>query len=95
VGALTDTLCAQTEYLVWSHELGHVLGLVDFGLPMVMDHRDPDPSHGPHDLSRDCAMYFAYSTMDAVDALADRLLMAGAPPIELDAPCLADISAAR
>ncbi|PRP90745.1 hypothetical protein ENSA5_61790 [Enhygromyxa salina] len=94
LGPLQDQLCRDTEYLIWSHEFGHVIGLVDNGLPMVMDHKDPVPEHGDHDENSDCVMYWAYTSTDALDSLVDRLL-ANEPPIEFDDACLADIEAAK
>lgn len=38
------------------HETGHVLGLVDNGVPMVSDHADPD--HARHCTNQDCVMYW-------------------------------------
>jgi hypothetical protein len=94
VGVLVDELCAQAELLIWQHEVGHVIGLVDGGLPMVTDHLDPTPGAGKHDVDHACVMYREYEGLDAIDATLDRLLMGG-PAIELDAACLADIAAAK
>ncbi|PRQ03815.1 hypothetical protein [Enhygromyxa salina] len=94
LGPLQDQLCREAEYLIWVHELGHVIGLVDNGLPMVEDHRDPDPDHGDHDASSDCVMYWAYASTDALDSILDRLV-SGMPPVKFDAACLADIDAAK
>lgn len=38
------------------HEFGHVMGLVDNGVPMVRDHLDPE--HPRHCSSSDCVMYW-------------------------------------
>jgi hypothetical protein len=92
VGPLQQPLCEQTEFLIWQHEMGHVIGLVDAGLPMVVDHRSAD--RGPHDVDPACIMYADYEGTDAVVALVDRLV-GGAPPIELDQHCLDDIEAAK
>lgn len=92
VGDLTEALCQQTEFLLWQHELGHVLGLVEFGLPMQTDHRDPE--HGPHDIDPACLMHWSYDGIDLLGAVLDELVM-GAPPVELDAACLADLAAGR
>ena len=94
VGPVLEQLCADAEFLIWQHEIGHVIGLVDGGLPMVDDHLDPDPTAGRHDVSHDCVMYREYEGTDAIDAAFDRIVMGG-PAIEFDAPCLADIAAAR
>ena len=94
VGALVEQLCAEAEFLIWQHEVGHVVGLVDADLPMVTDHLDPTPGAGKHDVDHDCVMYRAYEGLDALDAVLDRILGGGAP-IELDASCLADIDAVK
>ncbi len=92
LGPLQQPLCEQTEFLVWQHEIGHVLGLVDAGLPMLVDHRDPAGSL--HDLDRACVMYAEYEGTDALLAIVDRLLE-GAPPVEFDRNCLDDIEAVK
>jgi prepilin-type processing-associated H-X9-DG protein len=94
VGPVLEQMCADAEFLIWQHEIGHVIGLVDGGLPMQSDHLDPDPTAGRHDVSHDCVMYREYEGTDAIDAAFDRIVMGG-PAIEFDAPCLADIAAAR
>jgi hypothetical protein len=94
VGMLVDELCAQAELLIWQHEVGHVVGLVDGGLPMVDNHLDPTPGAGKHDVDHACVMFREYEGLDAIDATLDRVLMGG-PAIELDAACLADIEAAK
>ncbi|KIG19300.1 Membrane metalloprotease [Enhygromyxa salina] len=94
LGPLQDQLCREAEYLIWAHEFGHVIGLVDNGLPMVEDHRDPNPDHGDHDANADCVMYWAYSSTDALDSILDRLINMQ-PPVEFDDACLADIDAAK
>lgn len=38
------------------HETGHIMGLVDTGVPMVSDHVDPD--HPGHCTNPDCVMYW-------------------------------------
>lgn len=94
VGVLVEELCAQAELLIWQHEVGHVIGLVDGGLPMVTDHLDPTPGAGRHDADHACVMYREYEGLDAIGATLDRLLRGG-PAIELDAACIADIDAAK
>ncbi|HET6583543.1 MAG TPA: hypothetical protein VFG69_08845 [Nannocystaceae bacterium] len=94
VGPLLDQLCADAEFLIWQHEIGHVIGLVDGGLPMVHDHLDPAANAGRHDVAHDCVMYRSYEGLDAFDAVLDRLLTGG-PAIEFDAQCIADITAVR
>ena len=78
-------LAGNLEDTVAVHELGHLLGLVDNGIDMVEDHKDPD--HGDHDVSDECIMYWAASTDSAVD-----LLLGG--PLDFDDECRADVAAA-
>lgn len=92
VGPLVDQLCAEAEFLIWQHEVGHTIGLVDNGMPMIDDHRDPDPSAGAHDVSQDCVMYRAYEAGDALEAILDRIVE-GAPPLQMGPQCRADVQA--
>lgn len=92
---LREQLCAGAELAIWTHEIGHNLGLVDNGLAMVEDHRDPDPDHGAHDGSEDCVMYFAYDGSAVVDRIRDRLITGGDSSMGFDDECLADIAAVR
>jgi len=90
-----DRLCAETETGVWIHEIGHLLGLVDNGLPMVANHRDPDAAHGRHDANDACVMYWAYEGEAAVDRVLSNLIGGGGGAPSFDAQCLADIAAIR
>ncbi|MCL4233154.1 MAG: hypothetical protein KJ042_01400 [Deltaproteobacteria bacterium] len=88
-----STLCRLAEQHVLAHELGHVIGLVDNGLPMVTDHKDP--THGDHDVSDECLMYWAYEGTSIVDLLAARITEGNLDPLGFDDACLADIAAVR
>ncbi len=88
-----DTLCRLAEQHVLAHELGHIIGLVDNGLPMVTDHKDE--AHGDHDVSDECLMYWAYEGASIVELLADRLAGGNTDPLGLDNACLADVAAVR
>lgn len=90
---LRDDLCNAATLNVLTHEAGHVIGLVDRGLPMVTDHRDPD--HGRHDESSDCVMYWIAETGRVVDVLSDRLVGGGDGTLPFDDECLADVAAVR
>jgi hypothetical protein len=48
------------EALVLVHEVGHLLGLVNNGIPAVDAHEDP--FHPRHDVSPDCVMYHEIET---------------------------------
>jgi hypothetical protein len=85
VGGL-PLLTVPVEPTVITHELGHVLGLVNNGIPMQSPHQDA--SHGAHDSNEDCLMYWAVHTDQIVD-----VLLNGEPT--LDAACEADLAAVR
>ncbi len=54
---LIERACGETERAVLLHEIGHVFGLVNRGLPMVQDHEDPE--HEGHD-AEDSVMSWGY-----------------------------------
>jgi hypothetical protein len=91
-GPLADEACETLEAALLLHELGHLFGLVDNGLPMVADHLDPD--HGAHDVSDDCLMYWAAETPEYTQTLADRFLRGETGVPTFDDECLADMAAA-
>jgi hypothetical protein len=85
-------VCRATERAIWIHEIGHAIGLVDNGLPMAADHKDPD--RGAHSDNDDCIMYWAYQG----GSLGDRVfesLFGDQPTLGFDEYCLADIAAVR
>lgn len=90
-----EPLCAEAELGVWTHEAGHLLGLVDNGLAMAANHRDPDSAHGPHDASDACVMYWAYEGSALVDALVPIFTGGGANGPGFDTACVNDIAAVR
>lgn len=52
--SISATILTST---VVEHEFGHLMGLVDEGTPMVVNHRDPN--HGNHCNNPLCLMYYA------------------------------------
>ncbi|RMG18718.1 MAG: hypothetical protein D6731_01385 [Planctomycetota bacterium] len=68
------------------HELGHLLGLVNMGIPMEAMHEDL--RHLGHDQNPDCVMFHAVETHRPA-SLGDRL-----PPTDFDAACVRDLRAA-
>jgi hypothetical protein len=88
-----DALCADAELAIWMHEVGHLLGLVDNGLPMVENHEDG--GHPGHDVSQDCVMYWAYEGDALLGKLSDQLLGTGNTSLDFCPHCLADIAAVR
>ena len=90
---LSEVLCAASEEAIWTHEVGHVLGLVNNGLPMVEDHQDPE--NGAHDADDGCIMYWAYEGESLVTVLRDAIMNGDETDLGFDAACLADIAAVR
>lgn len=91
---LIEAACQQTELSIWTHEIGHVLGLVDNGLSMVEDHQDPEHPH--HDHNDECVMYWAYDRAQAFLEVRKRFIDdEDADPLGFDAACQADIAAVR
>lgn len=92
LGELSADACRASEFGVWSHELGHVLGLVNNGISMQSDHEDSEHPH--HDSEAGCLMYWAYDGPSFVDTTITRLA-AGRGEIDFCAPSLADLAAVR
>jgi hypothetical protein len=76
---------AVIEEAVSTHELGHVLGLVD----LVLDTNRGDPDHPGHSKSRGSVMYWA------VDSDLVTQVIGGAPATDFDADDRADLAAMR
>lgn len=91
--ALGNQVCQDAELVIWLHEIGHVLGLVDIGLPMITPHEDPQ--HPGHDSDPDCIMYWAYEGDGLITRVLDDLLQTGNTTLSFDANCLADVAAVR
>ncbi|MFT6233256.1 MAG: hypothetical protein ACJAZO_003776 [Myxococcota bacterium] len=72
--------------VVLLHEVGHQLGLVNLGTPMVNGHEDSE--HPGHDADDQCLMYWAAETGNVTD-----MMLGGAP--DFDDSCLNDLSARR
>ena len=72
---------ARLEQAVVTHELGHLLGLVDLYLN---DNRD-DADHPGHSVNRNSVMYWAVET-----SLVGQVL-GGPPPVDFDSDDLADL----
>ncbi len=77
----------EVERATLVHELGHLLGLVNFGTPMVENHEDP--AHRGHDVNVLCVMHHEIETANV------RVLLenGGAPFDDFDAECIADLRA--
>ena len=68
-GATHSRICEATWAAILRHETGHVLGLVDNQLPMVVDHEDP--AHPHHDPNPDCLMYYAWDRSELSGKVAE------------------------
>lgn len=82
IGQVNRTKLVTT---VLEHELGHLMGLVDIGSPMVTNHKDQ--AHGNHCNNQNCLMYYSAETTDLLG-----FLLVGNIPT-LDANCITDLRA--
>jgi hypothetical protein len=88
---MVEEACHTSEATVMLHELGHLFGLVNNGLPMVQDHEDTE--HPAHDHDDACLMFWAAETSRVVDEIGERFGRGDATPKRLDEACLADMAA--
>jgi hypothetical protein len=93
LGPLQTESCEVAERSVWAHELGHVIGLVDNGLPQQTPHRDPD--HGRHDVDDGCLMNWVYESPALFETLVSRLETGQSPDVDFCENCWADLNAAH
>lgn len=89
--ALAEEVCRRTTATVLLHEVGHLLGLVNNGAPMQVDHQDE--AHGAHDVDEDCIMYWAAERSRIADVIAERVAQGGAEQPSFDQACLDDLKA--
>ena len=87
-----DRLCRYAEASIWTHEVGHVLGLVDNGVPVQSNHHDVE--HGHHCNRDSCVMYYAYEGTKVMDVIRDRL-GGGEATLDFGPDCKADLQAVR
>lgn len=83
-GAVNQASLTKLETLVTEHEFGHLLGLVDLGSAMQVNHKDPASNHCTNSA---CLMY----NVTQVNQMGGILLTSPVPP--LDANCLNDLKA--
>ncbi len=83
-GGVNQASVTKLETIILEHEAGHLLGLVDLGSPMQVNHKDPASNHCNNSA---CLMYFAteISQMGGI-------LVTGPVPA-LDANCRNDLRA--
>jgi hypothetical protein len=79
----------EVEQSVFVHELGHVLGLVNLGTPMVTPHEDTHPDRRGHSNNQGSVMYWAVETSAIGNILGQN------PPDDFDNNDRADLRARR
>lgn len=84
-GGFTQPTRTKLESTVLGHEAGHLLGLVNLGSPMQINHEDP--AHSKHCNNSNCLMYYITNTTGIMGTL----MSGNIPP--LDANCKADLTA--
>jgi hypothetical protein len=85
--SLGNILFGADDYEAYTlvHEAGHLLGLVNWGVPMVADHEDGQ--HRGHDASPSCVMYWAVNDGPLAPHLGDSDFA------RFDAECILDCQA--
>lgn len=78
------------EQVTMIHELGHAIGLVDNGVPMVAGHKDT--AHGAHCSNDRCAMFWQVEGASAAAAYAQQYVLTS-DTIVFGDECLADVDA--
>jgi hypothetical protein len=84
-GGIGQPARSVLESTVMDHEIGHLLGLVNVGSDMQVDHQD-DPN-GHHCDNSNCLMHYLAETGDIITTL-----LGGNIP-QLDNNCIADLQA--
>ena len=89
IGQATSALimASEIERSVLTHEVGHLLGLVNIGYESRFNHEDP--SHPKHSSNRDSVMFWA------VEDISLRNILAGGPPSDFDEADRADLAMLR
>lgn len=85
-GGLGQPSQDKLETTVTNHEFGHILGLVNNGSDMEVDHQDE--ANGSHCDNEDCLMNWIAETGDAVNNL-----LGNSPIPQLDLNCRKDLNA--
>lgn len=83
-GGLNQASRVKVESGTLMHEMGHLLGLVNSGSPMVKPHEDA--THKGHCSNSNCLMYYAIQTSGLMNTLDNSIP-------GLDADCMNDLSA--
>lgn len=88
---IRDLLCPLTEAATWVHELGHLLGLVDAGTPMVTAHVDAE--HPYHCDNVGCIMHWSHESGDLAKYIENRLKQGNLTLNVFDQACTDDLAA--
>lgn len=84
----TEVVRTFGEQTTLIHEVGHAVGLVNNGVPMVVDHQDAE--HGAHCDDDRCVMYWANEGVGDLAEFVSQVVTSGETVIFDDA-CLQDI----
>ena len=77
------------ESTTLTHEICHLLGLVNLGTPLTSDHEDP--LNGRHCVVEDCLMFFQTEVQGGIPKMSKNMTASQTTP--LDPLCLADLEA--
>lgn len=92
-GVVGNQLCRLAIKSIWTHEIGHTLGLVDNGISPQADHLDED--HGHHCDNDECVMYWKYERDDLIGLLRERLQRGNTEALDFDRNCRDDLMSVR
>lgn len=85
-----EQVCREAEAAVWTHEAGHVIGLVNNPLPMATPHEDAE--HPGHTSNPDGVMYWSYEGPSFIDGL---IAGGSGPSFAFGPESIADVAAFR
>lgn len=92
-GETTPFVAEYVEQSTLVHEVGHAMGLVNNGVPMIESHQDKE--HGAHCSNPDCVMYYANEGSEGLVKHVKKLLQSPNPldVSMFDEQCLKDTKA--
>lgn len=89
-----DLLCPTGEAVTIVHEIGHILGLVDNGIPMTVSHKDIE-AYGDHCMNPQCIMFWSNNTKAMLQYVIQRYQNGNENAVAFDDDCLNDLTFAR
>lgn len=89
-GGIGEPPTPTVEATVLNHEFGHILGLVDTGIPPV-DAGHHDHPHGAHCTNPDCLMYYAVDSSEFLPNLLGSAGLGDGNIPALDENCINDL----